>query len=137
MEVVDDLLDRNTNKISTLAELARQTALLEPRRNAETWRKNLRRWRTATYKEADIAVIARAFQIDRDRLPAAKARATVAEVDRRLAALEATVGLVDEAETVGNLLEELATKLADVEERLRILEVENGHGGAAQMESRR
>ena len=136
MDVVDDLLDRNTNKISTLSELARKMHELEPRQNAESWRKNLRRFRTGNAKEADIAIIARAFGVARSRLPTAKAKSSVADLDRRLAALEAAVGLVDESETVGNLLEELGEKLADALERVAALEAERGHDVAAPRSTR-
>jgi DNA repair exonuclease SbcCD ATPase subunit len=131
MDTVDELLDRNQGKVGTISELARRMAELEPRQNAESWRKSLRRWRTANAKETDIALIARAFGVSRDALPAPHARPVLADIERRLAALEATVGLVDESTTVGNLLEELVEKLADVTERLRDLEAQSGHGGAA------
>jgi len=132
MEVVDELLDRNPNSISTMSELSRKMHEIEQRQNAESWRRNLRKWRRTNAKEEHIAVIARAFGVPRDRLPAAKSTLPLSEIDRRLAALEATVGLVDESTTVGNLLEELVTKLADATERLRDLEAQSGLGGASQ-----
>lgn len=128
MDVVDELIDRNQNKIHNISELARRMSELEPRQNAESWRKNLRRWRVENAKEWHIAIIARAFGVSRSKLPAAKSKSSVADLDRRLAALEAAVGLVDESETVGNLLEELGEKLADALERLAALEAENGLG---------
>lgn len=131
--VVDELIDANHNKIPSIAELARRMAILEPRQNAESWRKNLRRWRTGNAKEADIAIIARAFGVSRSKLPSAKAKSSVADLDRRLAALEAAVGLVDESETVGNLLEELATKLGDAMARIQDLEAQSGYAEAAPM----
>ena len=135
MDVVDDLLDRNTNGIGSVSDLARHMHEIEPRQNFESWRKNLRKWRKSNASESNIAIIARAFGIERERLPAAKKTPTVSEVDRRLAAVEAAVGLVEEGSTVGNLLEELATKLADVTERVRELEAQSGHGGASSMGS--
>lgn len=132
MDVVDDLVDRNTNEIGNLSDLARRLAEIEPRQNSESWRKNLRRWRKAGgAKESDIAILARAFNIRRDELPAAKSRPSLAEVDRRLAALEAAVGLVEEGETVGNLLEELSAKLADALARIQELEETSLHGSGA------
>lgn len=131
MDVVDDLLDRNTNKISNVSELGRRMAELEPRQNAESWRKNLRSWRTKNAKEAHIALIARAFGVSRSKLPAAQTKSSVADLDRRLAAVEAAVGHVDEDATVGNLLEELATKLGDALERIQDLEAQSGFDGAS------
>lgn len=131
MDVVDDLIDRNTNRIPNISVLARELYRLDPRKNVESWRKELRRWRTQNAKEADIALVARAFGVSRKKLPAAKTRPSLADVDRRLAALEATVGLVEEGDTVGNLLEELAMKLGDALSRIEDLEAERGFGGAA------
>lgn len=135
MTVVDDLIDRGTNKITTISDLARKLYELDPRQNVESWRKFLRRSRTKPAPERDIALIARAFGVKRSALPPARAKVTVAEVDLRLAALEAAVGLVDEESTVGNLLEELATKLGDALARIRELEARNGSDGAAARES--
>lgn len=131
MDVVDELVDRGVNGIDSISELSRRMSIIAPQQQAESWRKALRRSRKGSYKEELVALVARAFNISRDDLPAARTPATVAELDRRLAALEAAVGLVEEGETVGNLLEELATKLGDVTERVRALEAERGLGGAA------
>lgn len=131
MSVVDDLLDRNTNGIATVAELARRMAEVDGRQNSESWRKALRRWRTRGAKEADIAVVARAFGVARASLPPAKAKPTVADVDRRLARLEVAVGAIPEGQTAASLLEELAGKLADAMERLDELEARRGLGAVA------
>lgn len=132
MEIVGELLDRAQNSIASYSELSRRMHEVDQRRNAESWRRDLRRWReSGGAPERDIAVLALAFNVDRGVFPAAKQRTTVAELDRRLAALEAAVGLVQEGSTVGNLLEELAAKLADAVDRIEELERERGHDGAA------
>ena len=87
MEVVDALIDRGENGITNVSELARRMYGIDQRRNAESWRKDLRRWRrTANPREADIAIVARAFNVKRELFPPAKVSPTVAEIDRRLAA---------------------------------------------------
>lgn len=131
LDVIEDLFDSNPHGIGNLTELGRRMADLAGRQNPESWRRTIRRWRKVNPKERDIAFVAKAFGVSRDVLPPAKARPALADVERRLAELEATVGHVGGTETVAHLLGELQAQVADAIERILQLEARSGHDGVA------
>lgn len=113
---VETLLDERTNGIGSRRALAARLYELDERQNQENWLRSLKRYGSGSIPtEETAALIARAFDISREDLPAVE-RLSLHSLDFRTRVVEGRVTAAEEF-LVGRL-RELADKLADAETSL-------------------
>lgn len=91
-EATDDLFDQAAGGIDSVRALARRLRELDERQTEDSWLRTVRRWRgPVRVDEESLQLVARAFQVDRERLPAAPPPVSLNGLAGRLEALEALV----------------------------------------------
>jgi hypothetical protein len=118
-DAVESLLDERANEIGSRRALAARLFELDQRQTQASWLRSLKRYGSGSVPNEETALlIARAFDVNRDDLPAVE-RLSLQTLDYRARVVEAK-GVAME-QVVGDHLRELAAKLADADERLATL----------------
>ena len=115
-DAIENLLDERANGVGSRRALAARLYELDQRQTQDSWLRSLKRYAAGSIPTEETAtLIARAFAIPRDALPAVE-RLSLQSLDFRTRLVEAKGAAMEEV--YGNRLLELAEKLSVTETAL-------------------